>query len=113
MSSRYDTVPVPASDVDVVSLSETEDVRLRNEKVLRRVMGAWRRWPWVVRIALVEGGRAGMLGGTESVRVRARADGRVGRRGRRRWVRCMVGCCELAMGKGVGDDGLDSCYMNF
>lgn len=111
MSSRYDTVPVPlfvpvsdpeaeASDEDVVSVSETGAVRLRNEKVLRRVMGAWMRWPWVVRIALVEGGRAGMWGGTESVRVRARADGRVGRRLRRRWVMCMVGCCGLAMGKG-------------
>ncbi len=62
----------------------------------------------MVRIALVEGGRAGMWGGMESVRVRA--DGRVGRRARRRWVRCMVGCWEMAMWKG----GLCSCYyMNF
>ncbi len=49
--------------------------------MLRRVTGAWMRWPCVVRMARVEGGRAGMLGGTE--RVRVRADARVGRRGRR------------------------------
>lgn len=45
-----------------------------------------------MRIAFVEGGRAGMLGGTE--RVREKAEVRVGRRGRRRWERSIVDCCE-------------------
>lgn len=65
------------------------DVRLRNIKVLSRVTGAFIRWPCVVRIALVEGGRGGMCGGTERVRVAA-----VMRAGRRRvrvrWGRCIV-----------------------
>ena len=55
---------------------------LRKTKVLLRVTGTLIRWPCVVRIALVEGGRAGMLGGTESVRVKA--DMREGRNERRR-----------------------------
>lgn len=66
-----------------------DDVRLRNINVLSRVMGALIRWPCVVRIALVEGGRGGMWGGTERVRVAA-----VMRAGRRRvrvrWGRCIV-----------------------
>lgn len=57
-------------------------MRLRNTKVLLRVTGALMRWPWVVRIAVVEGGRAGMLGGTE--RVRVVADMKVGRRERKK-----------------------------
>ena len=43
-----------------------------------------------MRIALVEGGRAGMWGGTESVRVAA--DMRVGRRDTRRCGRSILGC---------------------
>ena len=44
----------------------------------------------MVRIALVEGGRAGMLEGTESVRVKA--DMEVGRREMRRWERSILAC---------------------
>lgn len=65
-------------------------MRLRKIKVLRRVTGAVRRWPDVVRIAVVEGGRGGTVAGT--VRVRVKADRRVGRRGIRRVERCMLYC---------------------
>lgn len=67
-----------ASDAE----EEDEDVRLRKTKALLLVTGALTRRPCVVRIARVEGGRAGMWGGTE--RVSVKADIRVGRRGRRR-----------------------------
>lgn len=66
------------------------EVRLRKTKVLLRVTGALMRWPWVVRMALVEGGRAGMLGGTERVRVRVVADMKAGRRERMRCERSIL-----------------------
>jgi len=40
----------------------------RKLKVLARVTGAVRVWFLVVRMARVEGGRAGMVGGTRRVR---------------------------------------------
>ena len=73
----------------VAESSEAEaegELRLRKTNVLRRVTGAFMRWPRVVRMARVVGGRGGRLGGTE--RVRVEADMEVGRRrarmGRRR-----------------------------
>ena len=76
--------------------------------MLRRVTGAVRRWPGVVRMARVEGRRAGMWGGTE--RVRVKADVSIGRRGRRRGERmveqCMLGC----VGGDLEVDGVKRCF---
>lgn len=103
MSSMYVLIVIAAAvegfaeDEEDGASDEEEDVggevsggkRLGNRNVFFRVMGTLRRSLWVVRIARVEGGRAGIWGGTERVRVMAVV--RAGRRRGRRWGRCMVG----------------------
>ena len=73
MSSRY----------EVEEVGE-RDVRLRKTKLLLRVMGVLMVWPRVVRIAVVEGGRAGMLGAVVRIRGVVLVAMAVGRKAARR-----------------------------
>ncbi len=77
----------------------------RKLKVLARVTGAVRVWFLVVRMARVEGGRAGMVGGTRRVRGLVRAKVRRGRMVRRRR---MVGGVGWRAVDGEGEDGFGS-----
>lgn len=71
-------------------------------KLLLRVMGARKVWPVMVRIAVVEGGRAGMCGGMRRVRDVAvrRVGNRIERRARMERKEFIVVMVDIVAGNG-------------